>query len=162
MPTKFENPRNFRNFWKECFCDRPVLHSMFKLLLLQNTAGSIVCYEVIQCNIAENAQMRWQKFVVVWKRRNWPDVFSFIRRTDACWLWWGSPVCLKVKQDSLDSIFTKGKAAPGQTFPLQGVTIIQLIKCIRNTPVTCHHWIGYDEVNNQLSWQKWKCRVSYM
>ena len=30
MSTKSENPRNFQNFSKEFFCDRPVLYSMFK------------------------------------------------------------------------------------------------------------------------------------
>ena len=30
MSTKSEKPRNFQNFSKEFFCDRPVLYSMFK------------------------------------------------------------------------------------------------------------------------------------
>ena len=30
MATKFQNPRSFQNFSKDFFCDRPVLHSMFK------------------------------------------------------------------------------------------------------------------------------------
>ena len=54
IATKSEKQRKFQNFWKEFFYDLRVSHSMFKPLLLQNKAGSIVCYEVIQRNIAEN------------------------------------------------------------------------------------------------------------
>ena len=69
-PLNRKNREIFKTFEKKFSTTSGCRARYSKPLLLQNTADSIVCYEVIQCNIAENARMRWHKSKAEWKHRN--------------------------------------------------------------------------------------------